>query len=144
MIKARGKLIALIMFLSITVAVVLTFVMHKKWQATGQLVLQQKDPRMVTQEQIKSYEVPGEESIETQLGLIQSPAMLQRIIDRLKSDAVSRGLPSSSVDYEVDDIQRLVVVTNPKDTAILNVNAIGDSPDKALALADATCAPLST
>jgi len=139
MIKARRKLIALIMIGCIGIAVLLSFVMHKKWMASGQLVLTQKDPRLVTAAQIASYEVPDTESIETQLGLIESPAMAQRIIDRLKSDAVSRGQTSSSIVYTPDDIARLVVVTNPKDTAILNVNAIGTSPDEALALADATC-----
>jgi len=139
MIKARRKLIALIMIGCIGIAVLLSFVMHKKWMASGQLVLVQKDPRLVTPDQIQSYEVPDTESIETQLGLIESPAMAQRIIDRLKSDAVSRGQASSTITYQPDDIARLVVVTNPKDTAILNVNAIGTSPDEALALADATC-----
>ena len=139
MIKARRKVISLIMVSCLAVAVILSFVMHKKWDATGQLVLNQKDPRMVTEQQIKDYEVPNSESIETQLGLIQSPAMQQRIIDKLKSDAVSRGEASSSITYQPKDIQKLVTVTNPKDTAILNVDAVGNSPEEALALADATC-----
>jgi uncharacterized protein involved in exopolysaccharide biosynthesis len=140
MIKARRKLIAVIMTISIGLSVLLSFVLHKKWQATAQLVLVQRDPRMVTQEQIDSYEVPDTESIETQLGLIESPAMGQRIIDKLKSEAVARGQSAGTVDYDPDDIARLVAVTNPKDTAILNVAATGDSPAEALTLADAACA----
>lgn len=139
MIAARKKVIALIMTLCIGLSVLLFFVMHKKWQATAQLVLKQTDPRLVTPEQIESYEVPDTESIETQLGLIQSPAMAQHIIDRLRSDAVARGESADSVVYDPDDISRLVTVTNPKDTAILNVAAVGDSPHEALNLADATC-----
>src|SRR3569833_1826714 len=114
MIKARRKVISLIMVSCLAVAVILSFVMHKKWDATGQLVLNQKDPRMVTEQQIKDYEVPNSESIETQHSLIQSPAMQQRIIDKLKSDAVSRGEASSSITYQPKDIQKLVTVTNPK------------------------------
>jgi capsular exopolysaccharide synthesis family protein len=139
MIRARKKLIAVIMTLCVGLAAGLSFVMHKKWQASAQLVLVQRDPRLVTPEQIQSYEVPDTESIETQLGLIQSPAMAQRIIDRLKNDAVKRGQPTSSITYDPDDIQRFVVVTNPKDTEILNVAATANSPDEALQLADATC-----
>jgi len=79
----------------------------------------------------------ADESIETQLGLIQSSAMAHRTLVQLKSEADIKGLSTTSVALTEEDIQNAVKVTNPADSALLYVTADATDREQARLLANA-------
>lgn len=79
----------------------------------------------------------ADESVETQMGLIQSSEMARRTLDKLKNDATVKGLSSESVPFTTTQIENAVKVINPTDSALLYVTADANSREQAAQLADA-------
>ena len=76
------------------------------------------------------------ESMETQVGMINSVAMAQKTLDWLKNDAYSK-TRTSEVPFSLDDIQNGVKVVNPLDSNLLDVSADAHSQSQAITLANA-------
>jgi len=131
------KIIILVTGLSIGVAAIATVKMKKVWEANAQLVLVQKDPRTPASQNQSQFDAPMFESIETQLDLIQNPAMAVMTLNWIRNDAFNRGQTTSQFNITPEEIQRAVVVTNPKNTDLLDIAVREQSPERARFLANA-------
>ena len=115
-------------------AALVTQHMTKLWRASAQMVLTQR-PVSLPMSQQGSVEQPPE-SVETQIGMLQSDGMMERTIVWLKNDTISKGQSFSLIPQ---DLSRAVNVTNPRDSALINVTADAPSADQASLLANALC-----
>ena len=79
----------------------------------------------------------ADESLATQMALIQGGEMARRTLNQMKNEALIRGLPADAVPFTPAQIQKAVRVTNPPGTSLLTVTADADDPEQAGKLAEA-------
>jgi polysaccharide biosynthesis transport protein len=109
---------------------------HKKWTATAQLILVQRPIQALTGPQ--DYQSPELDSIDTQVGMMQSSAMIDRAVEWMRNNAVQNGQMSDSVQDVYSDLGSINIST-PPDTSLLNISVDGRSPEDASLYANAVC-----
>lgn len=135
MLRRRKWVILLIVLLSLGAAYLWTINSPKTWRAQAQLMLVQKSPA-ANSNSINGDTTPMFETMETQVGMIESVAMAQRTLNQLKNDAMLTG-GSTEIPYGVGTIQDSIKVTNPLDSTLLDITADGNDRQQAAALANA-------
>lgn len=106
---------------------------QKTWRAEAQMMLVQRPPS--SGNSADSVAPQAIESMETQVGMINSVAMAQKTLEWLKNDAYYKS-HSSEVPFTLDDIQNGVKVINPLDSNLLDVSADANSQAQSIALAN--------
>ncbi len=134
----RKWLVIIIVSLSLALAALVTINTPKRWRADAQMVLIQRAPNAVVTP-ASDYSSPIIEEVGTQVGMIESPAMAEHTIQWLKNQALVRGRSTASVQISPDALSNELTVFNPRDTSLLNISVIGDSPEQAATNADAVC-----
>ena len=134
-LRRRFWVILPILLLCLGAAFLWTANTQKTWRAETQLMLVQRPPSSGNNS-ADSVEPQAIESMETQVGMINSVAMAQKTLDWLKNDAYYR-THSSEVPFTLDDIQNGVKVVNPLDSNLLDVTADAHSQAQATNLANA-------
>lgn len=132
----RRWIVAALMAIGLAAGIIKTVITKPLYESTSQVVLLQRDPRLAPSSQT-AYALPQVESVETQLSLIQSDAMAQRVSDWLKQDAASKGRSSDTAGISAPDFKRFVFVANQKDSNVLVIAARGRTPEQAMELANA-------
>ena len=124
----------------IGLALGLTLTLHtaKRWRADAQMVLLQRAP-IASNNAIPSYSAPILETVDTQVGMIQSPAMAERTITYLKDKALAEGKSTDTVGVAPGELSDAITVFNPRDTNLINVSVAASDPTQAAVLADAVC-----
>ncbi len=133
-LRRRKWIIIPIMLLCIGAAVAWTMLTPKTWRAQAQLMLVQHAP---TLNAVNDTNPAVIESMETQVGLIQSDAMAERTLAQLKNDALVQGQSTATVPMGVEEIAGAVTVTNPIDSNLLDISADAQDRKQAVALANA-------
>ncbi len=108
----------------------------KTWRAQSQLELVHHTPSS-SSGSLAGVSTQTDESPETQMGLIQSSEMARRTLNQLKNEALVKGQSSESVPFTVDQIENGVKVTNPIDSALLDITADANDREQARLLANA-------
>lgn len=108
----------------------------RRWRAEAQMALIQREPSAPRAGQ-GEYAAPLVETVETQVGMLQSEAMAQHTLDWLTEDARRHARPAPRLTRE--ELQRAMTVSNPRDTNLLNVSVAGSSRDEAREIAGAVC-----
>lgn len=132
----RRWMVATLIALGVVGGVVKTKLTKPLYESTSQLVLLQRDPRLAPSSQT-AYAVSPVESLETQLSLIQSDAMAERVSNWLKQDAASKGQSTETAGISALDFKRSVFVANQKESNVLVIAARGRTPDQAMEYANA-------
>ena len=86
---------------------------------------------------LDGVQAQADESMETQMGLIQSYEMGRRTVVELKRAAFDEKKSTESVTLTPGQVEEAVKVVNPTDSALLNISAEADSREQALNLAEA-------
>ena len=135
----RRKWIVLLgSLIGLALGLALTLHTAKKWRADAQMVLLQRAPS-VSNNTIPSYSAPILETVDTQVGMIQSPAMAERTITYLKNKALAEGKSTDTVGVAPGELSDAITVFNPRDTNLINVSVAASEPTQAAVLADAVC-----
>ena len=140
--RRRKWMILLITLAAIGAAAFLSLHMAKTWRGSAQMVLIQ---RSATQTTRSDYSAPMVETIETQMGMLQSDAMAQRTLAWLNKHRPARGGEAARRWSQVvastspEGLQRAITVTNPKDSNLLNVSVEAGSRPQAAVLTNAVC-----
>ena len=124
-LRRRKWVIIPLMLLCLGAAIAWTLYTPKIWRAEAQLMLVQRAPTTSVSD---NSSPPMIESMETEVGMIQSSAMAERTLAQLKNDALVQGQSSTSVTLDPQEIQEAVRVTNPIDSNLLDISA--DAPDR--------------
>lgn len=80
---------------------------------------------------------PVQETVDTQIMMLQSPEMFARTIGWLQNDAINRGVSPSTVTLTPQVLLKSLQVSNPKDTNLLNISVTAHSADNAVAYSNA-------
>lgn len=115
----------------------------RKYQAVAQLNVLTRQGNFLL-DSTSAFTAPLVETTDSQSTMIMTDGMAKRTLDYLKNDALTKGLSREALGVDDDekfrqDFTRLVRVDTPKDTDVVLVSAIGDSPTKAAILANAVC-----
>lgn len=112
--------------------------MTRKWRADAEMVLVQRatnqsDPTKA------AYAPPVVETIDTQMAMLQSNAIPQRASAWLHSQPDQGHSLFGGKPWTAEDLQRTILITNPKETNVIQVSAEAPSPQQAATLANAVC-----
>lgn len=118
-------------------AYLITQRMPKQWQAEAQLSLIQRPVTGKASIDDPGYTAPMSESVQTQLGMLQTAAMADRALSWLKNKELTTGQAQDVGDMTIADLQRSVTVTNPKESDLINLAVLAPSRDQALLLTNA-------
>jgi len=135
MLRRRKWVILPILLLSVGGAYLWTLNSPKTWRAEAQMMLVQRAPT-TTSDTINGDTAPIFETMETQVGMIESVAMAQRTQTQLQNDALASG-GSTSIPYSLGDIQNAIKVNNPLDSTLMDITAEANDRQQAAILANA-------
>ena len=133
----RKWIILLVTPLFVVGAYFVTQHMPKQWQAEAQLSLIQRPISGKASTDDPSYTPPISGSVETQIGMLQTAAMADRALSWLKNQELTTGQNLDIGGMNINDLQRSVIVTNPKDSELINLAVLAPSRDQALLLTNA-------
>ena len=111
--------------------------MPKQWEAQAQLSLIQRPIAGKSSVDDPSYIAPVSGSVETQIGMLQTAAMADRALSWLKNQELTTGQTLDIGSTDISDLQHSVIVTNPKDSDLINLSVLAPSRDQALLLTNA-------
>ena len=134
----RKWIILLGSLIGLALGLLITLHTEKKWRADAQMVLLQRMPS-ANANPIPSYSAPILETVDTQVGMIQSPAMAERTITYLKNKALAEGKSTDTIGVDAGELSEDITVFNPRDTNLINVSVAASEPTQAAVLADAVC-----
>ena len=140
--QRAGWLILLITLLSVGAAILISSLEPKSYLSEAQMVLVQRpisvhltgtgDTMAVTQM------APELETVDTQMGMLQSTGMYQHTMDWLKNDALAKGQSTTGFDdMTPKQFSHDVAFVNPRNSNLLVVDAEAEDPQKAAVLANA-------
>lgn len=135
-LRRRAWLILPILLLCLGGAYEWTLHTPKTWRAQSQVELVRHMPA-ATDSPLSGVQPPADESMETQMGLIQSNKMAEKTLTLLKFREEVKGLPTNTVTWTPRQIEEGVKVTNPMDSSLLDITADANDPEQARRLADA-------
>lgn len=135
-LRRRAWLILPILLLCLGGAYEWTLHTPKTWRAQSQVELIHHMP-MATDSPLSGVQPQVDETVETQMGLIQSNKMAEKTLQLLKFREEIKGLPTSTVTWTPGQIGEAVKVTNPMDSSLLDITADANEPEQARRLADA-------
>ena len=111
--------------------------MHKHWQGVAQMALIERATNSSGPKE--TYAAPIIETVDTQMAMLQSDAMPQRTLAWLQSNVSPRDPRLDVSKITAQGIQHSILVSNSKDTDVIQVTADAPSRGQAALLADATC-----
>lgn len=135
-LRRRVWLILPILLLCVGGAYEWTLHTPKTWRAQSQVEMV-RNAAPATDSSLGGAQTQTDESVETQMGLIQSYAMAKRTQDWLKEQAAIKRMTANMSSFTLPDIEEAVKVTNPLDSTLLNITADANDPEQARQLADA-------
>ena len=127
-LRRRFWVILPILLLCLAGAYEWTLHTNPTWRAEAQVEILHRVP-VASSNSLDGGQVQADESMETQMGLIQSYGMGLRTVYELKNRAVLRGLSSDSVTITPLEVEQVVKVTNPTDSTLLNITADAEGAD---------------
>ena len=135
-------LILLITLLSVAAAILVSSMEPKSYLSEAQMVLVQRPisaPSRSPGDTIAVTQVAPEiETVDTQMGMLQSTGMYQHTMDWLKNDALAKGQSTTGFDdMSPKQFAHDVEVVNPRNSNLLVVDAEANDPQKAAVLANA-------
>lgn len=134
-LRARYKIIVLMVALTVASAIVVTLFLPKKYLATTALVVNYKGVDPVTGLSLPSQLMPG--YISTQVDIIKSKSVALKVVDRLKyaSDPVWQQRFKETADGEgsiqdwiADVLLAAVDVAPSRESSVLNISVKGSNP----------------
>lgn len=113
-----------------------TRMMTKKWKAEAQVVLLQR-PVTGKPSDDPSYVAPISETIDTQLGMMQTATQAERALNWMRNQDMITGQTPSGPPLTQADIQSDLTVVNPKNSDLIDVTVQAPDRRQALTLANA-------
>ena len=120
---------------AITMGTAWTKGIPKTWRAEAQVEVLHRAP-VASSNTLQGAQPQADESMETQMGLIQSGAMADKTLYELKNEALAK-THNSDVPFTKQQIEESVKVTNPTDSSLLNISADANDPEEAKQMAEA-------
>ena len=133
----RKWLVLLVIALSLAAGVLAKRFMTPLWRADAQMIMVYRTGSMRNGAYDPSYTSPNEESVETQIGMLQTAEMAERTEDWLKNRALLTGQDQSVAVMPPGELQHSITVTNPKGSTLINVEVDAKSHEQALIVANA-------
>lgn len=133
----RSWVIALILATSLGTAAYVTKYASKRWKATAQVILVQRNAPIVTGSSGMTYQGTMIDTTDTQVAMLQSQAMSRRTIDWLKNEALSKGKSPDSIGIRAEDLQKSLTATSPKETNLIDITVEASARQQGIHLADA-------
>ena len=109
----------------------------KQWQADSQLHLVERPEVGGAGAADVAYKPPVPDSIETQLVMLKTAAMADRALSWVKNQELASGQSLDAAGVSVGSLQNSLLVSNPKDTQLINVGVLAPNRDQALLLTSA-------
>lgn len=133
----RKWLIVLILAACIGAAFLVSHLMRPAWRAQAQMVLIQRPMQGKMGPQDPSYVAPISETVETQIGMLETPALAERSLDWLKNRSLLTGDSSQTPTMDASQLERAIAVTNPKDSNLINVSVDAGDRNQAISIGNA-------
>ena len=109
----------------------------KQWQANAELHLVQRPEVGGMGAADAAYRPPAPDSIQTQIVMLQTAAMADRALSWVKNQELASGQSLDASGVGVGSLQHSLLVSNPKDTELIDVGVLASNRDQALLLTNA-------
>ncbi len=133
----RKWIIILVTLIFLVAAHFYTQHLPKQWQAQAQLLLVQRPDAGSDGPRSDAYIAPEQDSVATQIGMLQTAEMADRALSWLKNEELQTGQTQDTTGVSLGSLQSSVTVVNPTGSDLINIAVLGSSRDQALLLTNA-------
>ncbi len=133
----RKWIIMLVTLLFLVGAHFYTQRLPKQWQAQAQLLLVNRPDTGPVGARDAAYVPPDQDSVATQIGMLQTAEMADRALSWLKNQELQTGQVQDTAGVSPGSLQGSVTVVNPGGSNLINIGVLGSSRDQALLLTNA-------
>jgi len=109
----------------------------KQWQAQAQLLLVERPDAGPVGSRDAAYVPPAQDSVATQIGMLQTAEMADRALSWLRNKELQNGQAPDTDGVGIGTLQSSVSVVNPTGSDLINIGVLGSSRDQALLLTNA-------
>ena len=133
----RKWIIVLVTLLFLVGAHFYTQHLPKQWQAQAQLLLVERPDAGSAGPRDTAYVAPAQDSVATQIGMLQTAEMADRALSWLRNKELQNGQAADTNGIGIGTLQSSVSVVNPTGSDLINIGVLGSSRDQALLLTNA-------
>lgn len=109
----------------------------KQWQAQAQLLVVNRPDMGPVGARDAAYVPPDQNSVATQIGMLQTAEMADRALSWLRNKELQSGQEPDTNGIGIGTLQGSVSVVNPTGSDLINIGVLGSSRDQALLLTNA-------